>query len=273
MRQALLRGRDHLKLGAIGAVSEGAVAIALSKGGTAKTYPHTDPNEDAAAFAIGAAGIFVAVADGHNGAEGAEIALEHLLAQHAPIWTAADCALQDDAAWREVMWQAFLEANMEILKDAASREAPPPGSTLSVVLARPGDNRLVHATMGDSPVFEVVRGGDLVELGFEAQRDDRPSYLGHQTETPESIRTNCVVGSRPLDDARAIVLATDGLSEVGIGLADPAAAVAEIVAGTASRAADLRPLETAREVVEAALAAHRENRAGDNAAAGVVWFY
>jgi serine/threonine protein phosphatase PrpC len=82
-----------------------------------------------------------------------------------------------------------------------------------------------------------------------------------------------VVGFRPLDDVRAIVLATDGLSEVGIGLADPAAAVAEIVAGAASRAADLRPLETAREVVEAALAAHRENQAGDNAAAGVVWFY
>ena len=89
MRQALLRGRDHLELGAIGVVSEGAVAIAISKGGALKNYQHTDPNEDAAAFAVGAGGILVAVADGHNGSEGAEIALEHLLGDCASAWTAA----------------------------------------------------------------------------------------------------------------------------------------------------------------------------------------
>ena len=98
MRTALLLGRDHLELGAIGAISEGAVAIALSKGGALKTYPHIDPNEDAAAFAIGAAGLFVAVADGHHGAEGAELALEHLLVHCAPGWTGTDCAQQDEAA-------------------------------------------------------------------------------------------------------------------------------------------------------------------------------
>ena len=287
MRQALLRGRDHLELGEIGAVSEGAVAIALSKGGAPKTYRHTDPNEDAAAFAIGAAGTFLAVADGHNGAEGAEIALLHLLTQHAPAWTAADCALREAASWRDAMWQAFLEVNNEILKDAAVRGAPPPGATLSVALARPGDDLLVYAAMGDSPLYALLETPDdadpaaaaaapaklagLADLGFEAYSDARPSYLGHQTETPASIRAHCTVGTRPLRDVRAIVLATDGLSEVGIGVADPAAAVVEIVSAAARYAADLRPLEAARSVVEIALAAHRENRAGDNAAAGVVW--
>lgn len=271
MRQAVLRGRDHLNLGEIGAVSEGAVAIALSKGGAAKTYQHVDPNEDAVAFALGEAGVFVAVADGHHGAEGAEIALAYLLAEYAPSWTASDCELHDEEAWQQAIWQALLETNNEILKDAARRTVPPPGTTLSIALTRPSDGHWIHAATGDSPLFELGQRGELVDLGFAALSSDRPRYLGRQTETLESIREKCAVGVRPLGELRAIVLATDGLSETGIGLADPGSAVVEIAAEASTRSADLRPLETARGVVEAALASHRENRAGDNAAAGVVW--
>lgn len=271
MSQALLLGRDHLKLGAIGAVSEGPVAIAISKGGASKTYRHTDPNEDAAAFAIGAAGLFIAVADGHNGAAGAEIALQHLLAHYASRWTASDCELENESAWREEIWQAAVEINVEILKDAARVGVAPPGSTLSIAVARPGENRLLHAAIGDSPLYEVSRAGRLAELGFEAESEVRTRYLGHQTETRESIREKCAIGSRSLDDVRAIVIASDGLTEVGIGLVDAGSAVAQIVAESADREPDLRPLDTARAVVEAALASHREKRAGDNAVSGVLW--
>lgn len=271
MSQALLLGRDHLKLGAIGAVSEGPAAIAISKGGAAKTYAHTDPNEDAAAFAIGANGFLVAVADGHNGAAGAEIALQYLLAHCASRWTAGDCEFKDESAWREAIWQTAVEINLEILKDAARLEVAPPGSTLSIAVARPGDNLLVHAAIGDSPLYEVSSEGRLCELGFETTSDARAQYLGHQTETLESIREKCAVGSRPLDGVRAIVLASDGLTEDGIGLVDAASAVAQIVSESAQREPDLRPLVVARAVVEAALASHREKRAGDNAVSGVLW--
>ena len=79
MRTALLRGQDHTDLGAIGLVSEGPAAIAICKGGAMKTYSHLDPNEDAACFAIGDGGMLVAVADGHDGASGAEAAVRALL--------------------------------------------------------------------------------------------------------------------------------------------------------------------------------------------------
>jgi serine/threonine protein phosphatase PrpC len=271
VRQAVLRGRDHLEVGEIGAVSEGAVAIAISKGGAPKTYQHTDPNEDAAAFAIGAGGVFAAVADGHNGAEGAETALQCLLSDYAPAWTAAESALRDEAAWQESVWEALLVLNTAILKGAAERSVQPPGTTLSIAIARPGEDRFVHAAIGDSPLFELARGGRLFDLGFEALRNARSSYLGHQAETPESIRANCAVGCRPLGETRAITLATDGLSEPGIGVVDPASAVVEVAEQAADKPLDLRPLETARGVVQAALQAHRENRAGDNAAAAVIW--
>ena len=64
MRTALLRGREHVELGAVAAVAEAGVAIALSRGGAAKRYPHSDPNEDAAGFATADAGVCAAVADG-----------------------------------------------------------------------------------------------------------------------------------------------------------------------------------------------------------------
>ncbi|MDX1648907.1 MAG: hypothetical protein R3263_03550, partial [Myxococcota bacterium] len=69
MRSAILRGRDHHHLGAVDVVSEGPAAAAISMGGAPKSYAHTDPNEDAAAFALGASGRLVAVADGHRGFE------------------------------------------------------------------------------------------------------------------------------------------------------------------------------------------------------------
>jgi hypothetical protein len=63
-----------------------------------------------------------------------------------------------------------------------------------------------------------------------------------------------------------VILATDGISEPGIGVDVPEFSVSECAAGADRFAPELRPLELARNVAEAALAAHRRHRAGDNIA-------
>ena len=74
-----------------------------------------------------------------------------------------------------------------------------------------------------------------------------------------------------LGKRRALVLATDGISEPGIGLADPAAVIAACAADCERRQPDLRPLGIARGLVEQALEAQRDQRAGDNIATAVAW--
>ncbi|MDJ0789321.1 MAG: protein phosphatase 2C domain-containing protein [Myxococcota bacterium] len=263
MKTAILRGREHLRLGAVDAVAEGAAAIALSKGGAPKTYEHTDPNEDAAAFAVGRAGLLAAVADGHRGHEAAEIVLTRLLEEPALAWTSGGL---DAASWpRQV--EAFLcDANQAIL--AGRNPLNPARTTLSLALVLPDDDLLLTASMGDSHCFRVgPRAVQELARGTEAELH----YLGHEPETPASIQRKCRTEARPLGETRAIVLATDGLSEVGVGVADPSAVVLERVDQAAHHHADVRPLEVARGVLETALEAQAEHRSGDNAASAVVW--
>ena len=71
---------------------------------------------------------------------------------------------------------------------------------------------------------------------------------------------------------RAIVLATDGLSEPGIGVPDPSRAVFGAVSRSVQDAPpDRRAVETCRSVVEVAMRAHRKQKAGDNMGCSVVW--
>ena len=64
---------------------------------------------------------------------------------------------------------------------------------------------------------------------------------------------------------------TDGLSEDGIGVKDPGAAVGAAALAAAQADAALRPSVLARAVSEAALAAQREQQAGDNVGVAVWW--
>ena len=70
---------------------------------------------------------------------------------------------------------------------------------------------------------------------------------------------------------RPVVLATDGLSETGIGVIDPAGAVHGAAKASRAFEIELRALEIARRVGDAALEAHRANRAGDNIASAAIW--
>jgi serine/threonine protein phosphatase PrpC len=266
VRSALLRGREHLDFGAIDTIAEGDAAIALSPGGARKSYPHTDPNEDAAAFAIGAGGTLVAVADGHRGFEASEVLLEHLIAHPAPQWTLPGGV--DPAAWPRHALAALCDANAEVLRERVARAEGGSRTTLALALALPARGTLLYAAIGDSHLFRVGPGGvvDLADAG-----DADAHFLGHGEETTDGLAGKCRIDAVPLGDALAFVLATDGISEHHVGLADPAAAVREAVEKARSAAPDLRALEAARRLVEMALDAHRRNPSGDNIAVAVLW--
>jgi serine/threonine protein phosphatase PrpC len=273
VRSALLRGREHLELGVVGAEAEGPVAVALSRGGAAKTYGHQEPNEDAALFAIGSHGQLVAVADGHHGSSGAEQALEILLGDAAARWLEA-AAPGDDAAWRADVLECFAAVDAAILarsRNAGLMVAP---TTLSLAVVRPDQQRFWHASVGDSHVFEVNREGALArDLCAAAMQPGRPAFLGEGFESRAALSDRVETGIAGTGGLCALVLATDGLSEVGIGFGDPASIVVDLALDVADREPEpaLRPLALARGVVEAANDAHRRQRSGDNVASAVVW--
>ncbi|MDH3684937.1 MAG: protein phosphatase 2C domain-containing protein [Myxococcales bacterium] len=267
MKSALLRGRDHVALGAIDAVAEADAAIAISVGGAPKTYSHADPNEDAALFAIGEVGTLVAVADGHRGFEAAEVALEHLVANPAPHWTAAGGV--DENSWNRQALAVLSDAHAQVQSEIERQAGAAPRTTLSLALVLPEAGVLLYASIGDSHLFRV-RGDQTVDL-VSRSGDARNQFLGDYRLTPTEMAERAHIGSEPLHGVRAIVLATDGLSEKGIGVANPGAAVQEAVDTAARAALDLRALESARGVAERALAAQAKQRSGDNVAAAVVW--
>jgi len=264
MRSDRLYGREHTKLGAVAAVSQGRCAIALSRGGFAKGYAHRDPNEDAAAFAIGADGILLAVADGHGGHEAAELALGELLARFAADWIDASAI---GPTWLAQASDALGLLHGAIVGRASNGGNPHARTTLALALARPGEGQLLYASVGDSHVFAVdaILATDLANPG-----DARPAYLGSPSLAPEELVARAVIGSAPLSGTRAVALATDGLSEQGIGVLAPDEAVVDALAHSERASRDARPLEAARGIVDCALAAHRLQRAGDNVAAAIL---
>jgi serine/threonine protein phosphatase PrpC len=268
MRSALLRGRDHTRLGITAAVAEGRAAIAISRGGAPKAYRYRDPNEDTALFAQGEGGVLLAVADGHGGCEAAEAIADALLASFAPEWTARSApGLRE--AWGNLAALALGQLNAAILQRVAQGGAASSRSTVALALLRPADDLLAFASLGDSHIFQVM-AGEVRALG--RLRERRSSFfLGFASETVESLAEKHVTGVRPLSDTRAVVLVTDGLSERGIGVAEPEKAVAECAEAAAPGKPDLQPLALARGLVERALAEHRRNRSGDNVAASVAW--
>jgi serine/threonine protein phosphatase PrpC len=267
MRTGFLRGREHLRYGAISSIAEGRCAIALSIGGSAKVYEHRDPNEDAVGFAEGPGGIVVAVADGHDGCAAAELAVQRLLEDGATRWTGS-AALRLGESWADEAAEILLELNTAIL-DAGTRGANTGArTTLAFALVRPEQDQLAFASLGDSHIFHVG-AAEVVDL---ADRNaQRAWFLGFPSETTWSLRDRIVAGCKRLAGTRALVLASDGLSERGIGVDHPEACVAECVAQALPAANELRALELARAVGERALAAQRQQRSGDNVAIASVW--
>jgi serine/threonine protein phosphatase PrpC len=266
LRVAVLRGREHPELGAVHAVAERNVAVALSRGGAPKRYPHSDPNEDAAGFAFGREGYALAVADGHGGAEAAEIALLHLLGEPAEQWTEEPAPL-DARLWRRQALAALTDTNRQIRRDRGGRAARAARTTLTLAVALPELGFLFSVAIGDSHLFFVEAAG-VREI---SPAGDKVGFLGDAYEGPDDLAGIARVDVEPLAGVRAVVLATDGLSERGIGVASPAGAVAEAVRLAEQDRGTARGLVVARALTETALEAHRRNRSGDNVAVSALW--
>ncbi|MHA7838818.1 MAG: protein phosphatase 2C domain-containing protein [bacterium] len=271
MQTAFLRGRDHQRVGGLELIAEGPAAIALSRGGARKTYSHTDPNEDCTAFALGAGGQIGVAADGHHGELGSEAAVQTILEEFAARWTTAEAPAHGESEWREQGFEALLRVNHAILEIAARQGLPPAPTTFVLALLRPAEDLLLHLSVGDSHLF-AVDGEEAVELGGRDPDWRFTPFLGYEQATRELLERYARVGQRKLSDLRAVVLATDGLSEPGIGVLDPPGTVLnEVSRVEMDMPPESRPVETCRGVVETALRAHRRQRAGDNVACSVVW--
>jgi hypothetical protein len=261
---AVLRGSQSQLLGAVSLVAEGGAAIALSRGGAPKRYAHTDPNEDASAFALGERGILLAVADGHNGCAAAEAAIDELMRRAAAFLSQRRAGA--DAWWRQSVCEAFGAIQLALSARVEQGVRGHCRSTLALALLLPDDDLLGYASLGDSHVFRLG-ASESVDIG--AHPDALCGFIGNPADDLDSLAANSAIGIETLGDTRAVVLATDGISTPGIGVDIPEYAVFECAAHVERFAPELRALELARTIADAALAAHRRHRAGDNFAAAV----
>jgi serine/threonine protein phosphatase PrpC len=264
---AILHGEASDAIGAVSATALGSAAIALSKGGASKTYEHTDPNEDGAAFAIGPGGVVVAVADGHSGRDAARLAIDVLMDSPAKRWTAEDAA-NFQQNWARGAYDEIVAIQKAILAAVAAGARDTARTTLAIAVIRPAEDCVAFASFGDSHIFRV-NDVESFDLGF--YHDRRHQFLGRPSDTRHTLSEKCLIGVEPLGTTRAIVLATDGISERGIGVDVPEATVFECVTNARQCDPEHRALTTARSIAEAANAAHRSHRSGDNIATAVAW--
>lgn len=271
MPASILLGRDHHALAEVTVSADEPAALAISLGGAAKTYAHTDPNEDAALLVRGAGGMLLAVADGHGGADASEIAIE-VLAARGETWTAATWHCED---WSGEAVSLLLQANTAI-RDAAARGGRRLSrTTLAFALVRPEDPVIRFASIGDSHVFHVTPEGALDLAQAEAHDAGRSPeggsyFLGFGEESAESLADKIHASDEPLPRTVALVLATDGLSERGVGVDEPEDAVAAIALETAACDAG-RGAALAKAVATIAVDTHRRRRSGDNIAVAALW--
>ncbi len=280
-----LHGREYTEIGKIEARHTARSAITLSVGGATKVYPHTDPNEDSAAFVESEAGILLAVADGHSGYGAAERSIDFLVQHCAPQWLAEKSPVASssgttprprgfipESAWTPIFLDALIRMN-EIIATASDHRRGEHGSrtTLTFAVIRPQDNLFAYASIGDSHLFRVAHKS-AIDVVCQHSPSGRHFFLGMPTQEAQQMSQFCVTGELPLEGVRALALVTDGISERGIGVASPERAVLEAAGKALDTAASERVLTMTQVLTETANAAHRTNESGDNMACAVAWF-
>jgi serine/threonine protein phosphatase PrpC len=240
-------------------LAEGSLALAISRGGAVKRYRYSEPNEDAVGFAHGPGGVMLAVADGHGGYEAAEQAVDEVLALAAE-WI--DAALPGEP-WEDAAARFVAHTHDAIRARGVRGGRPEARTTLGFALARPAEDWWAWASAADSHVVGIAREA-VSEVG---PNPGKLLFLGSPMREADELGLR--VGREPLTGVRGLALASDGLSERGIGVDDPPRAVGDALATGARHPPGVRPLETARALVEIALASHRDHDAGDNIACAI----
>ena len=265
-----LLGRDFTGTAEVGAKAGKQIGIALAKGGAAKLYAHQDPNEDACLAMEGDAGALLAVADGHGGEEGARVAIEHLR-DAARTWC-DERGRQSDETWRERLTGTFVAIHEAVLalrqRDDAGKLKRAARTTLSLALLRRPEGRVFACSVGDSHVYRVD-DDECHDLAWP--RGASTHFLGSAKLTRTNIDEALFLNACPAEGHVALVVATDGLSEPGIGAADPKALVREAIAEARERPNAERASAAAQRIVDETCEAQHQNGAGDNVAVAVVW--
>jgi len=189
----LLDGRQAVELGHCLSAQAGAAALALSRGARDKLQPGVDANEDGALAVTDGQRTFIAVADGHFGADASIEVLEHLAARFAdglpsePLRDDELVALVTDAG--AAAWQA-------------TRALPYPrrGSRTTLACALLTPEWVQWASLGDSAVYL----GDGTQLNTPV-----PVYLGGPLEAAH-VAAALDRGTR---SAEPVLLVTDGFTD------------------------------------------------------------
>jgi serine/threonine protein phosphatase PrpC len=244
--RAALWGVDHTDLGEIVTSATGKAAVALSRGGYAKTYPHLDENEDAVAVLTGPRATLLVVADGHNGATAAmqatRLVLDELGEDPPPTL--------DKKAWVDL----FQRVNEGVLS-VTSIGSPQPSSRTVLLAALVAGRTLSWGSMGDAALVVARPGADRGrQVNKEAAR-----YVGYPM-TRRGLEGAVHRGEMELAPDEWVVLATDGLSEF-IGPMRPADVVPRVLSRSGGD-----PEEAAAILVETACSAG----AGDNVGIAVL---
>lgn len=228
---ATLHGRDHPDLGDVAVAPLGPLAaLALTRGEHPKAYDHVDPNEDAAAIVLGPRAALLVVADGHNGADAAEVAVATVLRAVGSDPRPADLT---DVELVDLMDQvnARVRGHAEQLRHPRSRSR----TTLLVAwVADEGDRRRIeYAGIGDSALMVVVDG-----VGRELTRA-RNRFVGYEMSRYE-VAGVLDRGTVTVPAASWVAAVTDGFTN----FVGPAAA-ADVTAELAASATDAAALGTA----------------------------
>lgn len=267
-RSSVLRlfGDGQGALGTVRSAGLTRLGAALSLGGARKQYGDPAANEDAVLLCETETGCFFALADGHNGAEGAHLALNWLLHNRAEYWAANGPGALD---LPQVATDAFRCINHLIWcqnRDQGSSFR----TTLSMGLIGSSHRDVFVASVGDSHIFAV----DSESCRPVAVSPTAGSYfLGASEEPSLPVAPNCAFDTLSTSGLHAVVIASDGISSPGIGFRDPASEVFAATNAALQQGSRFgSPASLAAAIAMAACGSQRANQSGDNISVAAVTF-
>lgn len=242
--RAVLWGRDHVDYDMVATLAVGdAVGLALTRGRHPKPYAWVDPNEDAVAAVDGPRATLLVVADGHNGAQSAEVAVATVLDRFGD-----DPPPEPDEA---ELLALFADAGRDVLR--ATRDLPLPHreSRTTLTVAFVTSTGVSWAALGDSALFVAGAAG--------ARELSTPHHLfvGHPLSS-FVLRDRLDRGRAAVAAGDRVVVTSDGFTNFAVA-DEPATAVGDVLAGIDG------PVDAAADLVAHAA----DGGAGDNVAVAV----